>query len=165
MAFCFGLLHGFGFAGALTQIGIPPGDVPLALFAFNVGVEVGQLAFIAATLLVVELARRIGASTGTATRARMAAFAAFASAAILTAGLAACASQETEPATPAVEVPANDNLNAVLWTQRSVEFKGNAETAFALARIRLDQALRDRGWTAAPPTASAASCSGSSCRR
>jgi 5'-nucleotidase (lipoprotein e(P4) family) len=47
-------------------------------------------------------------------------------------------------------VPANDNLNAVLWTQRSVEFKGNAETAFALARLRLDQALRDRKWTAAP---------------
>jgi 5'-nucleotidase (lipoprotein e(P4) family) len=73
----------------------------------------------------------------------------FASAVLLTAGLAACATQETEPA-PVVEVPANDNLNAVLWTQRSVEFKGTAETAFALARIRLDQALRDRDWTAAP---------------
>ena len=87
---------------------------------------------------------------GISARASIARLTAFASAAILTAGLAACASQETEPATPAVEVPANDNLNAVLWTQRSVEFKGNAETAFALARIRLDQALRDRGWTAAP---------------
>jgi len=54
------------------------------------------------------------------------------------------------PATAAAAVPANDLLNAVLWTQRSVEFKGNALGAFALARIRLDQALADRNWTAAP---------------
>ena len=46
--------------------------------------------------------------------------------------------------------PAHDLLNAVLWTQRSVEFKATALTAFALARIRLDQALADPGWTAAP---------------
>jgi hydrogenase/urease accessory protein HupE len=59
VAFCFGLLHGFGFAGALTAVGLPPGDVPLALFAFNVGVELGQLAFIAAVLPLVALARRI----------------------------------------------------------------------------------------------------------
>jgi 5'-nucleotidase (lipoprotein e(P4) family) len=45
---------------------------------------------------------------------------------------------------------ANDNLNAVLWTQRSVEFKGNALGAFALARIRLDEALADLTRTAAP---------------
>jgi 5'-nucleotidase (lipoprotein e(P4) family) len=45
---------------------------------------------------------------------------------------------------------ADDNLNAVLWTQRSVEFKGNSLTAFALAKIRLDQALADKSWTAAP---------------
>ena len=51
---------------------------------------------------------------GISARASIARLTAFASAAILTAGLAACASQETEPATPAVEVPANDNLNAVL---------------------------------------------------
>jgi hydrogenase/urease accessory protein HupE len=50
VAFSFGLLHGFGFAGALTEIGLPQGDIPLALFAFNVGVEVGQLIFIAAVL-------------------------------------------------------------------------------------------------------------------
>ena len=50
MAFSFGLLHGFGFAGALTEIGLPQGDIPLALFAFNIGVEVGQLIFIAAVL-------------------------------------------------------------------------------------------------------------------
>ena len=58
VAFAFGLLHGFGFAGALTAIGLPQGDVPLALFAFNVGVELGQLAFIAAVLAVLALARR-----------------------------------------------------------------------------------------------------------
>ena len=50
VAFSFGLLHGFGFAGALTAIGLPKKDMPLALFAFNVGVEVGQLPFIAAVL-------------------------------------------------------------------------------------------------------------------
>ena len=43
VAFAFGLLHGFGFASALTEIGLPQGDIPLALFCFNVGVEVGQL--------------------------------------------------------------------------------------------------------------------------
>ena len=43
MAFGFGLLHGLGFAGALTEIGLPAGDIPLALFAFNIGVEAGQL--------------------------------------------------------------------------------------------------------------------------
>lgn len=44
----------------------------------------------------------------------------------------------------------NDNLNATLWTQRSVEFKGHALGAFALAKLRLDEALEDTGWTAAP---------------
>ena len=44
----------------------------------------------------------------------------------------------------------NDMLLATLWAQRSVEFKGNALTVFALARIRLDEALADRNWTAAP---------------
>ncbi|APV42320.1 HupE / UreJ protein [Pseudomonas frederiksbergensis] len=50
VAFCFGLLHGFGFAGALAQIGLPRHDLPLALFTFNVGVEIGQLMFVAAAL-------------------------------------------------------------------------------------------------------------------
>ncbi|MEQ9694793.1 HupE/UreJ family protein [Shimia sp. SDUM112013] len=50
VSFGFGLLHGFGFAGALTEIGLPPGDIPLALLAFNVGVELGQLTFVAAVL-------------------------------------------------------------------------------------------------------------------
>ena len=45
--------------------------------------------------------------------------------------------------------PQNDNLNATLWTQQSAEFKGNALGAFALARIRLDEALADKSWTAA----------------
>ena len=59
VAFCFGLLHGFGFASALSDIGLPSGDVPLALLAFNIGVELGQLAFIAAVLIVVALARKL----------------------------------------------------------------------------------------------------------
>ena len=58
IAFCFGLLHGFGFASALSEIGLPHGDVPLALFAFNVGVELGQLAFVGAVLAAVAVARR-----------------------------------------------------------------------------------------------------------
>ena len=59
VAFSFGLLHGFGFAGALTELGLPRGDIPLALFSFNVGVELGQLAFIAVVLGVIALARRL----------------------------------------------------------------------------------------------------------
>jgi len=46
VAFVFGLLHGLGFAGALLEIGLPQGDIPLALLFFNVGVELGQLLFI-----------------------------------------------------------------------------------------------------------------------
>ncbi|WP_371135669.1 HupE/UreJ family protein [Bradyrhizobium sp.] len=48
VAFIFGLLHGFGFAGALGEIGLPQTAIPLALFCFNVGVELGQLLFVAA---------------------------------------------------------------------------------------------------------------------
>lgn len=59
VAFTFGLLHGFGFAGALTAVGLPAGDVPLALFAFNVGVELGQLAFIFVVLGALALAKRL----------------------------------------------------------------------------------------------------------
>jgi acid phosphatase len=53
---------------------------------------------------------------------------------------------------PAVaqDPPANDLLNAVLWMQRSVEYRASALTAFALARVRLEQALTDPSWTAAP---------------
>ena len=52
VAFTFGLLHGFGFAGALKEIGLPQVDVPLALLTFNLGVEAGQLVFVAAVLAV-----------------------------------------------------------------------------------------------------------------
>lgn len=70
---------------------------------------------------------------------------------LLAGGLSACGlMEENKHSGSTAEVPANDNLNAVLWTQESVEFKGNAEAAYALARIRLDQALKDRKWTAAP---------------
>jgi 5'-nucleotidase (lipoprotein e(P4) family) len=50
----------------------------------------------------------------------------------------------------AEDPPASDLLNAVLWMQRSVEYKASAMTAFALARVRLEQALTDPSWTAAP---------------
>ena len=54
--------------------------------------------------------------------------------------------------TPATQAPpANDLLNAVLWMQRSVEYRATALAAFALARIRLDQALADPNWTAMVP--------------
>lgn len=52
--------------------------------------------------------------------------------------------------TAAQDAPANDLLNAVLWMQRSVEYKASTLSAFALARLRLDQALTDPSWTAAP---------------
>lgn len=55
----FGLLHGLGFAGALRAVGLPSGDVPLALFAFNAGIELGQLAFVAACLALAAAARRL----------------------------------------------------------------------------------------------------------
>ncbi len=50
VAFIFGLLHGFGFAGALAEVGLPQQAIPLALVFFNVGVELGQLLFIATVL-------------------------------------------------------------------------------------------------------------------
>jgi len=56
VAFSFGLLHGFGFAGALKEIGLPHGDVPLALFTFNLGVEAGQLVFVAAMIAFYRMA-------------------------------------------------------------------------------------------------------------
>lgn len=59
VAFAFGLLHGLGFARALIEIGLPQGDVPLALVSFNLGVEAGQLAFIALVLVVGALLTRL----------------------------------------------------------------------------------------------------------
>jgi hypothetical protein len=59
VAFSFGLLHGFGFAGALAEVGLPQKAIPIALLTFNVGVEVGQLVFVAAVLAVTALWRRV----------------------------------------------------------------------------------------------------------
>ena len=56
VAFAFGLLHGFGFAGALKETGLPQLDIPLALLMFNVGVEAGQLMFVAAILIAMRAA-------------------------------------------------------------------------------------------------------------
>jgi hydrogenase/urease accessory protein HupE len=55
----FGLLHGFGFASALADIGLPQTEVPLALLAFNLGIEAGQLAFVLACGLVWLIVRRL----------------------------------------------------------------------------------------------------------
>ena len=63
VAFIFGLLHGFGFAGALTNIGLPQKGVPLALAFFNVGVEAGQLLFIAIVLLLMAAFKIINISS------------------------------------------------------------------------------------------------------
>jgi hypothetical protein len=52
VAFVFGLIHGFGFASALTSAGLPPADLPLALLGFNLGVEIGQIAFVLLVLLL-----------------------------------------------------------------------------------------------------------------
>ena len=59
VAFIFGLLHGFGFAGALSDVGLPQQAIPVALLLFNVGVEVGQLLFIGAAMILVWVARRL----------------------------------------------------------------------------------------------------------
>jgi hydrogenase/urease accessory protein HupE len=57
VAFSFGLLHGFGFAGALAEVGLPQHAIPVALLFFNVGVEIGQLVFVAAVLSLISLLR------------------------------------------------------------------------------------------------------------
>jgi hypothetical protein len=54
VAFAFGLLHGFGFASGLTAMGLPQNEIPLALLFFNIGVELGQIAFV---FFVLALAR------------------------------------------------------------------------------------------------------------
>jgi hydrogenase/urease accessory protein HupE len=60
VAFTFGLLHGFGFAGALAEVGLPQRAIAPALLFFNVGVEAGQILFIAAVLLASRPLRRVG---------------------------------------------------------------------------------------------------------
>ena len=82
VAALFGLLHGFGFAGALAEVGLPRGAIVAALLAFNVGVELGQVAVTAVALLVAaQLARWLSAEQ--AAKARQAA-----RAAVLVAGCA-----------------------------------------------------------------------------
>ena len=61
VAFVFGLLHGFGFAGALAEVGLPQRAIPVALFTFNVGVELGQLLFVAGVVAAVALCSRLTA--------------------------------------------------------------------------------------------------------
>jgi hydrogenase/urease accessory protein HupE len=79
LTFPFGLIHGFGFAGGLVEIGLPRARIPGALLAFNLGVEAGQLAVVALVLPLVIYARRSEVMRGPATR--------FANAAIVIAGL------------------------------------------------------------------------------
>ena len=52
------MVHGLGFAGALREVGLPAGDFPLAMFSFNVGVELGQLMFVGTVLVVLAALRR-----------------------------------------------------------------------------------------------------------
>jgi hydrogenase/urease accessory protein HupE len=59
IAFTFGLLHGFAFAGSLAEIGLPARNIPLSLLLFNVGVEIGQLLFVGAVLLLIALLHRL----------------------------------------------------------------------------------------------------------
>ena len=59
IAFGFGLLHGLGFAGALSEVGLPAHDIPMALLLFNIGIEIGQLTFVALLLLAAKTLWRI----------------------------------------------------------------------------------------------------------
>ncbi|WP_075352155.1 HupE/UreJ family protein [Algoriphagus marinus] len=59
VAFSFGLLHGFGFAGALQDIGLPQNEITLALATFNVGVELGQILFVLVVLLIIRFTQSI----------------------------------------------------------------------------------------------------------
>jgi len=59
MALGFGLLHGMGFAGALREVGLPSGEIPMALFSFNVGIELGQLVFVVGLVALAPVVRRL----------------------------------------------------------------------------------------------------------
>jgi len=61
VAFTFGLLHGFGFAGALSKVGLPQNEIPLALLTFNVGVELGQVVFVFGMLALIVVLQRLHA--------------------------------------------------------------------------------------------------------
>ncbi|MGA8751356.1 MAG: HupE/UreJ family protein [Pseudolabrys sp.] len=82
VAFTFGLLHGFGFAGALSEVGLPQHAIPLALLFFNIGVEFGQLAFVAFVMATAWLLPRalvyLAPVSRSLTRARLDAAAAYA---------------------------------------------------------------------------------------
>jgi hydrogenase/urease accessory protein HupE len=58
VSFTFGLMHGFGFAGALAEVGLPQSSIPVALLFFNVGVEIGQLLFVGAVLAAIAVSWR-----------------------------------------------------------------------------------------------------------
>jgi len=58
VSFTFGLMHGFGFAGALAEVGLPQSSIPIALLFFNIGVEIGQLMFVGAVLAVIAVGWR-----------------------------------------------------------------------------------------------------------
>ncbi|NRB19689.1 MAG: HupE/UreJ family protein [Rhodobacteraceae bacterium] len=70
VSFSFGLLHGLGFAGALRDIGLPESDLVMALLGFNLGVEIGQLAFVAVVLAIAALLTRITPPIGAQLRRR-----------------------------------------------------------------------------------------------
>jgi hydrogenase/urease accessory protein HupE len=72
IAFAFGLLHGFGFAGALAEIGLPDGEIPIALLAFNLGVEAGQLLIVGTGLILLAVIRRVAVARLYAARGAMA---------------------------------------------------------------------------------------------
>lgn len=59
VAMIFGLFHGLGFAGALSEIGLPQNEIPLALFAFNIGVEIGQIFFVIVVLFLMFFLKKI----------------------------------------------------------------------------------------------------------
>jgi len=62
VAFVFGLLHGFGFAGALSEVGLPAAAIPVALLFFNIGVEVGQISFVVLVLALMAVVERLDLS-------------------------------------------------------------------------------------------------------
>ena len=74
VSFSFGLIHGFGFAGALGELGLAANDIPLALLSFNIGVEMGQVAFIVAVLALYQGLRLLFNSTRVANAEIVAAY-------------------------------------------------------------------------------------------
>jgi hydrogenase/urease accessory protein HupE len=74
MAGAFGLLHGLGFAGALAEVGLPAGDIPAALLSFNLGIELGQLLFVATLLALWRVSRRFTPGTTAGMEPRLCAY-------------------------------------------------------------------------------------------